>query len=67
MTFRQASPGEFVVAVGLAALISLGVFWHADRHGNHHATAWGIFAFLFAAVAVPLYFLLYWGRGRRQA
>jgi hypothetical protein len=43
----------------LAGLISAGIFWHADRHGSKHATAWGICTFLLAAVAVPVYFVHY--------
>src|SRR6266567_4492971 len=42
------SPGAFIVSVALAAAISMGVFWHASKHGNKHATAWGIATFLFA-------------------
>ena len=45
---------------------SLAVFAHADRHGNKHATAWGIATFLAAGIAVPLYFIRYWLRSRRQ-
>jgi len=43
----------------LAGLISAAVFWHADRHGSKHATAWGICTFLLAAVTVPVYFVHY--------
>jgi len=53
-------PVSFVVAVGIAAAISLGVFSHAQRRGNAHATAWGVGAFLAAGIVVPLYFLRYW-------
>ena len=53
---------KFLIGVGLAAAISLAVFAHADRHGSRHATAWGIAAFLFAAIAVPVYFIRYWVR-----
>ena len=31
----------FVVAVLFAAVISLGVYAHASKHGSGHATAWG--------------------------
>ena len=51
------SPFEFLLAVAIDAALSLLVFRHADRHGNRHATAWGIFAFLFAGLAVPIYFI----------
>ena len=63
----SADPITFVVAVVIAAAISLGVFAHADRHGSSHATAWGIAAFLAAGVAVPVYFIRYWARRRRSA
>jgi len=59
-----ASPIEFLFAVALAALISLGVFAHASRHGSRHATAWGVAAFLAAGIAVPVYFIRYWIRRR---
>ena len=50
----------FVLAVVIAAAISMGVFGHADKHGNTHATAWGVGAFLAAGVVVPVYFIRYW-------
>jgi hypothetical protein len=53
-------PASFVVAVVIAAGISMGVFGHAHRRGNAHATAWGVGAFLAAGVVVPVYFLRYW-------
>ena len=46
---------EFLIAVTLAAGISMATFAHADRHGSTHATAWGIAAFLAAGVVVPVY------------
>jgi hypothetical protein len=62
----RLSFGEFVIVTALAAAASLAVFAHADRHGNKHATAWGIATFLAAGIAVPVYFIRYWLRGRRQ-
>jgi hypothetical protein len=59
-----SSPPAFVLGVALAAAISAGVFAHASRHGSRHATAWGVAAFLFAAITVPVYFIRYWMRGR---
>ena len=56
----------FVLGVALAAAISAGVFAHASRHGSRHATAWGVAAFLFAGITVPVYFIRYWVRGRTQ-
>jgi hypothetical protein len=57
-------PVSFVIAVVIAAAISTGVFSHAHRRGNRHATAWGVGAFLAAGVVVPVYFLRYWLGGR---
>lgn len=61
-TVIAPDPVTFLIAVILAAAISSGVFVHASRHGSHHATAWGVAAFLAAGVAVPLYFIEYWAR-----
>lgn len=58
--------GEFLIVTALAAAASLAVFAHADRHGNRHATAWGIATFLAAGIAVPAYFIRYWLRTRRN-
>lgn len=57
--------GSFLIAVAIAAGLAMLVFWHADRHGNRHATAWGVFTFLVAMIALPAYFLTYWLRRRR--
>lgn len=56
---------SFLLALGLDAGLSLLVFRHAERHGSRHATAWGVFAFLFAGIVVPLYFVRYGLRARR--
>jgi hypothetical protein len=64
MAFEDLTFGEFLFVVALAAVASTAVFAHASRHGNKHATAWGVATFLFAAVAVPLYFVRYWFRRR---
>jgi hypothetical protein len=55
----------FLLGVALAAAISAAVFWHADRHGRVHATAWGVGAFLAAGIVVPVYVVLHWRRSRR--
>lgn len=60
------STGEFVVAWGLAALVSAAVFLHADRRGSRHATAWGIFVFLFLGVGLPAYAIHAWSLRRRR-
>jgi len=56
-----------VIVTALAAAASLAVFAHADRHGNKHATAWGIATFLAAGIAVPIYFIRYWLRTRQRS
>ena len=58
---------EFLLAITIAIGVSLATFAHADRHGNTHATAWGIGAFLMAGVVVPIYLIRYWLRKRRPA
>jgi hypothetical protein len=63
----ELSFGQFLVVVSLSAAASLGVFAHADRRGNKHATAWGIATFLALGVAVPLYFIRHWLRTRRRS
>jgi hypothetical protein len=63
---NELKPLDFAFAVTVAALMATGIFAHANRHGNRHATAWGVATFLFAAVAIPVYFARYWiGRARR--
>ena len=59
------SAGQLVVALVIASAVSMGTFAHADRHGSNHATAWGVGAFLFAGLVVPVYFGRYWLRARR--
>jgi hypothetical protein len=66
MALEDLTFGEFLLVVALAAVASTAVFAHANKHGNKHATAWGVATFLLAAVAVPLYFARYWLRRRRR-
>lgn len=63
----ELSFGQFLVVLILSAAASMAVFAHADRHGNRHATAWGIATFLALGIAVPLYFIRYWVRTRRRS
>jgi hypothetical protein len=56
---------EFVLAIAIAAGISMATFAHADRNGSNHATAWGVGAFLMAGVVVPVYVVRVWLRKRR--
>jgi hypothetical protein len=64
---ESLSAVEFLLAVTIAAGISLATFAHADRHGSAHATAWGIGAFLAAGFVVPVYFVRFWLRKRSSA
>src|SRR5712691_753880 len=45
---------DFLIAVVIAAGLAMLIFRHADKHGNRHATAWGLFTFLAALIAIPL-------------
>lgn len=66
-SLSNPSPINFVIAVVLAAGLAMLIFRHADRHGSRHPTAWGLFTFLAALIAIPLYFLSYWfGKTRDQ-
>jgi hypothetical protein len=56
---------QFLLAIAIAAAISMATFAHADRNGSSHATAWGVGAFLAAGIVVPVYFLRFW-LGRRR-
>lgn len=56
--------GELVLAILVGVLLSLGVFSHATKHGNRHATAWGVVVFLLPA-AVIVYFGIYFLSRRR--
>ena len=62
----ELSFGQFIVVLVISAAVSMVVFAHADKHGNRHATAWGIATFLALGIAVPLYFIRYWLRTRRR-
>jgi hypothetical protein len=61
-----ASFGAFAIAVAIDAVLATLVFRHADRRGNQHATAWGVFTFLAAAIAIPVYLIAYWLKRRRR-
>jgi hypothetical protein len=58
--------GQFLIVVALAAAGSMLIFAHAERHGNKHATAWGVATFLALGIALPLYFIRYWLRTRTR-
>ena len=57
--------GQFVIAVLLAAALSMWVYWHASRHGSRHATAWGILTFLAVVPVLIVYFVHYYMNRRR--
>jgi hypothetical protein len=65
VTFAPVSPVTFALGLGLAIVASLAVFSHAQRHGDRHATAWGVAVFLFAGLFVPLYLVRVWLRNRQ--
>jgi uncharacterized membrane protein YdjX (TVP38/TMEM64 family) len=56
---------DFAIAVTIAALLATAVFAHANKHGDRHATAWGVATFLFAGIVVPVYLIRYWLSRRR--
>jgi hypothetical protein len=62
----EVSNGEFLVAFSIATAAGVGVWFHADRHGSKHASAWAIGVFLFLALMLPVYVIHVW-RGRRRA
>lgn len=64
-SLTEMSYAEFGFAIALAAVLAMGVFHHASKHGSRHATAWGVATFLVAGVAVPVYFVRYWLTRRR--
>ena len=55
-----------LIAVAIDAGLSTLIFSHAHRRRNPHATAWGVFTFLAAMIAIPLYFLTYTIRRLKQ-
>ena len=65
-SYTNPSFVNFLIAVAVDAALATLIFRHAHRRGNRHATAWGVFTFLAALVAIPLYFLSYWLRRRRR-
>jgi hypothetical protein len=66
-SLAQTGPVDFLVIVALAAVLATLIFSHAHTRGNRHATAWGVFTFLAAGIAIPFYFLSFWlGKNRRS-
>jgi hypothetical protein len=58
-------PGTFIAGLALGVAAAMLVFRHADKSGNRHATAWGVFSFLLPAAAL-VYFGRVWLRGRSR-
>ena len=62
---NQPTTAEFLAAFVVAAGAGTAVFFHAERNGIKHPSAWASGVFLFLAVALPLY-LLHVRRVRRR-
>jgi hypothetical protein len=63
--FANLSFGQFLVAVLLAAGVSMWVYWHASKRGSQHATAWGVATFLCVGLVLPLYLIHFYATRRR--
>jgi hypothetical protein len=63
VSLQRVSFGEVVVSVVVFAALSMFVYWHASKHGNRHATAWGIAGFFWPGFI--FYFVHYWLTRRR--
>jgi high-affinity Fe2+/Pb2+ permease len=59
------TPAEFLIAFAIAAGVGTLVFFHADRNGIRHPSAWAGFVFLFLIVGLPSY-LVHVRRVRRR-
>jgi hypothetical protein len=53
----ELTSGQFVFAWAIDTAAAVAVFLHATKHGNRHATAWGIGVFLALIVFLPAYLL----------
>jgi hypothetical protein len=63
----HVSNAQFFVAFAVAAIVSAGVFLHADRHGSKHPTAWAVLVFFFLAIALPVYCIHTWYARRSRS
>ena len=50
----------------VTTLNPLCVGQRASKRGSAHATAWGVVVFLFAGIAVPVYFIQFWLQRRNS-
>jgi len=48
---------QALVAILIDATIGTYVFFHAERNGIRHPSAWASFVFLLLAVGLPAYFV----------
>lgn len=53
----NVTTGQFLIAFLLAAAAGTAVFFHAERNGIRHASAWASFVFLLLIVGLPSYVL----------
>jgi hypothetical protein len=49
-----------VIAWGVATLLAVLVFLHANKRGSKHATPWGIGVFLVPPIVLPVYLFYSW-------
>jgi hypothetical protein len=60
VNLANLSTAHIVFSWAVATLAAVGVFTHANKHGNKHATAWGIGTFLVLPVVLPAYVIYSW-------
>jgi hypothetical protein len=53
----DATSGQFLLAFLIAAAAGTAVFFHAERNGIRHPSAWASFVFLLLIVGLPGYLL----------
>ena len=63
MTFEELSDRQILFGLAVAAALSIGVYYHALRHGNRHAVLWGALVFLLPALSL-VYAYRVWRAGR---
>jgi hypothetical protein len=67
VTLEGLSDGQILFGLAVAAILSIGVYYHALRRQNRYATLWGVAVFLVPAVSL-IYAYRTWSarRGRRR-
>jgi predicted PurR-regulated permease PerM len=53
----NVSSGQFLVAFVIAAAVGTAVFFHAEKRGIRHPSAWASFVFLFLIIGLPAYLI----------